>query len=236
MKYKRVLLKIGGETFGEKDGKGISLPSYLETAKIIAEIKKKSDIDLCLVLGGGNIFRGRQAGEENFDMAVAHQMGMVATVINGLALQEALEELGVPTRVMSAIKMEAVCEPFLRRKALHHLSKGRIVIFVGGTGNPFFTTDTAAALRACEVNCDLILKATNVDGVYDKDPNKNPDVKLYKNVSFSEAIEKGLSVMDATAFALCKENKKPIVVFNVKDLKDVSKILKGGEMGTLVSE
>lgn len=236
MKYKRVLLKIGGETFGENDGRGISLPSYLETAKIIAEIKKKNDIDLCLVLGSGNIWRGRHAGEENFDMAVAHQMGMVATVLNGLALQEALEELGVPARVMSAIKMEAVCEPFLRRKALHHLSKGRIVIFVGGTGNPFFTTDTAAALRACEVNCDLILKATNVDGVYDKDPNKNPDAKLYKNVSFSEAIEKGLSVMDATAFALCKENKKPIVVFNVKDLKDVSKVLKGGEMGTLVSE
>jgi uridylate kinase len=234
MKYKRVLLKIGGEIFG-KDGKGVSLSSYMEMARIIAEIKKKNDIDLCIVVGGGNIFRGRQAGEESFDMAVAHQMGMVATVINGLGLEESFEELGVPARMMTAVRMDSVAEPFFRRKALHHLEKGRIVIFAGGTGNPFFTTDTAAALRACETDCDLILKATNVDGVYDSDPKKNPDAKLYRNVSFKEAIEKNLKVMDSTAFAMCSENKKPIIVFNIKDLKDVSRIFKGGEMGTLVS-
>jgi len=234
MKYKRVLLKIGGEIFGE-DGKGVSLPSYMEMAKTIAEIKKKNDIELCIVVGGGNIFRGRQIGEESFDIAVAHQMGMVGTVINGLGLEESFEELGVPARMMTAVKMDTVAEPFFRRKALHHLEKGRIVIFAGGTGNPFFTTDTAAALRACEMNCDLILKATNVDGVYDSDPKSNPDAKLYKNVSFKEAIEKNLKVMDSTAFAMCLENKKPIVVFNIKDLKDISKVLKGGEMGTLVS-
>jgi len=234
MKYKRVLLKIGGEIFGE-DGKGVSLSSYMEMARTIVEIKKKNDIDLCIVVGGGNIFRGRQVGEESFDMAVAHQMGMVATVINGLGLEESFEELGVPARMMTAVKMDSVAEPFFRRKALHHLEKGRIVIFAGGTGNPFFTTDTAAALRACEMNCDLILKATNVDGVYDKDPEKSPDAKLYKNVSFREVIEKNLKVMDSTAFAMCSENKKPIIVFNIKDLKDISKILKGGEMGTLVS-
>jgi len=234
MKYKRVLLKIGGEIFGE-DGKGVSLSSYMEMARTIAEIKKKNDIDLCIVVGGGNIFRGRQVGEESFDMAVAHQMGMVGTVLNGLGLEESFEELGVPARMMTAVRMDSVAEPFFRRKALHHLEKGRIVIFAGGTGNPFFTTDTAAALRACETNCDLILKATDVDGVYDSDPKKNPDAKLYKNVSFREAIEKNLKVMDSTAFAMCSENTKPIIVFNIKDLKDISKILKGGEMGTLVS-
>ncbi|MFZ3054475.1 MAG: UMP kinase [Minisyncoccales bacterium] len=235
MKYKRVLLKISGEVFGNEEGKGVSLSSYMNMAKQIAEIKKKNDIDLCVVIGGGNIFRGRQAGEESFDMAVAHQMGMVSTVVNGLGLQESLEELGVSTRMMSAVRMDSVAEPFLRRKALHHLEKGRIVIFAGGTGNPFFTTDTAAALRACEVNCDLILKATNVDGVYDRDPRKNPDAKLYEKLSFQEALEKNLNVMDSTAFALCSDNRKPIIVFNIKDLKNVSKALKGEKFGTLVS-
>jgi len=234
MKYKRVLLKIGGEIFG-KDGKGVSLSSYSEMARIISDIKKKNNIDLCLVIGGGNIFRGREAGEESFSMAIAHQMGMVATVINGLGLQEAFEGLGVPARMMSAIRMDTVCEPFFRRKALHHLNKGRIVIFAGGTGNPFFTTDTAAALRACETDCDLILKATNVDGVYDKDPKKNPDAKLYEKLSFQEALEKNLNVMDSTAFALCSDNQKPIIVFNIKNLKDVSRALKGEKFGTLVS-
>ena len=231
-KYQRVLLKIGGEIF-EKDGKGISLPSYLEVAREIVEIKK-SGIDLCIVVGGGNIFRGREAGEEKFDRVTADYMGMLATDINGLGLQEALEELGVPARMMSGIKMDSVAEPFTKRKAIHHLSKGRVVIFAGGTGSPFFTTDTAAALRACETNCDLILKATNVDGVYDKDPRKNADAKLYENLSFDEAIEKNLSVMDSTAFALCRENKKPIIVFNISKIKDISKALKGESFGTLV--
>lgn len=234
MKYKRVLLKIGGEIFGKEEGKGISLVKYMEVAREIAKLKKDSDIDLAVVVGGGNIFRGREVREENFDRVTADYMGMLSTIINGLGLQESLEELGVPARMMSAIRMDAVADPFLKRKALHHLDKGCIVIFAGGTGNPFFTTDTAAALRACETSCDLILKATNVNGVYNKDPRKNPDAKLYKKISFQEALENNLNVMDSTAFALCSENKKPIIVFNVKDLKNVSKALKGGEFGTLV--
>lgn len=235
MKYKRVLLKLGGEIFGKEEGKGVSLIKYMEVAKEIAKIKKDNDIDLAVVVGGGNIFRGREIGEEKFDRVTADYMGMLGTVINGLGLQESLEELGVPARMMSAIRMDTVAEPFFKRKALYYLNKGRIVIFAGGTGNPFFTTDTASALRACEINCDLILKATNVDGVYDKDPRKNPNAKLYKNISYKEAIEKDLNIMDSTAFALCWENKKPIIVFNVKDLKNVSKALKGGDLGTLVS-
>jgi uridylate kinase len=233
-KYKRILLKIGGESFG-KDGRGVSLTSYLEMAKQIAEIKKKNDVGLCIVVGGGNIFRGREIGEEHFDRVTADYMGMLATIINGLGLEEAFETLGVPARLMSAIPMDKVCESYSKKKAIHHLDKGRIVIFVGGTGNPFFTTDTSAALRACEVNCDLILKATNVDGVYDKDPKKNPGAELYESLSFQEALEKNLNVMDLTAFALCSDNQMPIVVFNIKNFKDVSRALKGEKFGTLVN-
>lgn len=232
-KYKRILLKIGGESFG-KDGKGISLTSYIEMAKAIAEIKKKNDIDVCIVVGGGNIFRGREIGEEHFDRVAADYMGMMATIINGLGLEEAFETLGVSARLLSAVPMDKVCESYSKKEAIHHLNKGRIVIFAGGTGNPFFTTDTSAALRACEVDCDLILKATNVDGVYDKDPNKHSDAKLYEKIAFQEALEKNLHVMDLTAFALCSDNKKPIIVFNIKNLKDVSKALKGEKFGTLV--
>lgn len=233
-KYKRVILKISGEVFGE-NGKGISLPAYEKMAKQIVKIKKENKIDLGVVIGAGNIFRGRFAAADDFDMATAHQMGMVATIINGLALQQCLEKIGMETRMMTALKMDAVAEPYLRRKALHHFEKGRIVIFAGGTGNPFFTTDSAAALRACELNCDLILKATNVDGVYDKDPNKYDDAKLYKKISFREAIEKDLNVMDATAFALCADNQKPIIVFNLEKLSQISKALQGESFGTLVS-
>jgi uridylate kinase len=235
MKYKRVLLKLSGEMFGKEGEKGVSLIKYADVAKEIAKIKKDNDIDLAVVIGGGNIFRGREVGEENFDRVTADYMGMLGTVINSLGLQESLEVLDVPTRTMSAIRMDTVTEPFLKRKALHHLAKGRIVIFAGGTGNSFFTTDTTAALRACEVDCDLILKATNVDGVYSEDPKKNPDAKLYKKISYREAIEKNLNIMDSTAFTICQENKKPIIVFNINDLKNVSKALNGEEFGTLVS-
>ena len=235
MKYKRVLLKLSGEMFGKEREKGVSLIKYAEVAKEIAKIKKDNNIDLAVVIGGGNIFRGREVGEENFDRVTADYMGMLGTVINSLGLQESLEVLNVPTRTMSAIRMDTVTEPFLKRKALHHLAKGRIVIFAGGTGNSFFTTDTTAALRACEVDCDLILKATNVDGVYSEDPKKNPDAKLYKKISYREAIEKNLNIMDSTAFTICQENKKPIIVFNINDLKNVSKALNGEEFGTLVS-
>jgi len=235
MKYKRVLLKLSGEMFGKEGEKGVSLIKYADVAKEIAKIKKDNDIDLAVVIGGGNIFRGREVGEENFDRVTADYMGMLGTVINSLGLQESLEVLDVPTRTMSAIRMDTVTEPFLKRKALHHLAKGRIVIFAGGTGNSFFTTDTTAALRACEVDCDLILKATNVDGVYSEDPKKNPDARLYKKISYGEAIEKNLNIMDSTAFTICQENKKPIIVFNINDLKNVSKALNGEEFGTLVS-
>lgn len=226
-------MKIGGESFG-KDGKGVSLSSYLEMARQIADIKKKNKIDLCIVIGGGNIFRGREIGEEHFDRVTADYMGMLATIINGLGLEEALELSGVSARLMSAVPMDKICEPFTEKKAIHHLEKGRVVVFAGGTGNPFFTTDTSAALRAFEVDCDLILKATNVDGIYDKDPKKYPDAKLFERLSFQEALEKNLNVMDLTAFALCSDNKKPIIVFNIKNLKDVSKALKGEKFGTLV--
>ncbi|MFA5087162.1 MAG: UMP kinase [Candidatus Paceibacterota bacterium] len=233
LKYKRILLKISGEVFGE-NGKGISLASYEQMAKQIIKIKKENKIDLAIVIGAGNIFRGRFAKGANFDMAIAHQMGMVATIINGLALQQCLEKMGLETRMMTAMRIDAVAEPYLRRKALHHFEKGRIIIFAGGTGNPFFTTDSAAALRACELNCDLILKATNVDGVFDKDPNKYKDAKLYKKLKYKEAIEKDLNVMDGTAFALCADNQKPIIVFNLNKLDSITKALKGESFGTLV--
>lgn len=234
LKYKRVILKISGEVFGENN-KGVALLSYEKMAEQIAKIKKENKIDLGVVIGGGNIFRGRFAENDDFDMATAHQMGMLATIINGLALQQCLEKMGIETRMMTAIQMNAIAEPYLRRKALHHFDKDRIVIFAGGTGNPFFTTDSAAALRACELGCDLILKATNVDGVYDKNPKENTDAKLYEKISYQEALEKDLGVMDSTAFALCADNNKPIIVFNLEKLSQVSKALKGEPFGTLVS-
>ena len=231
MKKKRILLKLTGELFGNED-RAISLLKSKEIAKKIIKFKK-SGIDLAIVIGGGNIFRGREVGAEKFDRAVADNMGMLATIINGLSLQESLEGLGVETRMLTAIEMPKVAEPFYRRRALHHLEKNRIVIFSGGTGNPFFTTDTAAVLRACEINADYILKATDVDGVYDKDPDTNKDAKMYKTISFKEVIEKNLKVMDSTAFTLCRDNNIPLIVFNVKHLDKIEDILKN-KIGTLV--
>jgi len=234
LKYKRVVLKLTGETFGKENGKGVSITSYVNIAKKIAKIKKDSDIELAIVVGGGNIFRGRENGEENFSKAIADNMGMLGTIINGLGLQEALEDIGVPARTMTAIKMDAVAEQFILKRALRHFQKGRVLIFAGGTGNPFFTTDSAAALRACEINADLIVKATNVDGVYDKDPHTNKDAKLYKKISYKEALEKDLNIMDGTAFALCSDQHKPIIVFNIDKIGDISKAFKGEQFGTLV--
>ncbi|MDD4358431.1 MAG: UMP kinase [Candidatus Pacebacteria bacterium] len=231
MKKTRILLKLTGELFGNEN-RAISLLKSKEIAKKIIKIKK-TGIDLAIVIGGGNIFRGREVGAEKFDRAVADNMGMLATVINGLALQESLEGLGEETRMLTAIEMPKVAEPFYRRKALYHLKKNRIVIFSGGTGNPFFTTDTAAVLRACEINADYILKATDVDGIYDKDPDKNKDAKLYKTVAFNEVIEKNLKVMDSTAFTLCRDNNIPLIVFNVNHLDKIDDILKN-KVGTLV--
>jgi uridylate kinase len=235
LKYRRVILKLSGEIFGKESGKGVSITSYINIAKKIAKIKKENKIDLGIVVGGGNIFRGRENGEEKFSKAIADNMGMLGTVINGLGLQEALEDMGVPARTMTAIRMDTVTEPFILKRALRHFQKNRIIIFAGGTGNPFFTTDSAASLRACEVNADLILKATNVDGVYDKDPQKYKDAKMYKKIAYKEAIEKDLNIMDSTAFALCWDQAKPIIVFNIDKISDISKAFKGEQFGTLVS-
>lgn len=231
MKKKRILLKLTGELFGNND-RAISLLESKEIAKKIIKLKE-SGIDLAIVIGGGNIFRGREVGAEKFDRAVADNMGMLATIINGLSLQESLEGLGVETRMLTAIEMPKVAEPFYRRRALHHLEKNRIVIFSGGTGNPFFTTDTAAVLRACEINADYILKATDVDGIYDKDPSENKDAKMFKTISFKDIIQKNLKVMDSTAFTLCRDNNIPLIVFNVKYLDKIDDILKN-KIGTLV--
>ena len=234
LKYKRVLLKLSGELFGDKNGKGINFTSYERIAKELINAWKKTKIELAIVVGGGNIFRGRERNKE-VDEVAADYMGMLATIINGMALQEALERLGAPTRMMTAFEIKAVAEPYIRRRAQRHLGKGRIVIFTAGVGSPFFTTDSGAALRAIEIGCDVILKATDVNGVYSDNPNKNPKAKLYKQLTYQEAIEKNLEVMDATAFALCKKQKMPIIVFNIKKLGSIGKILKGESFGTLVS-
>ncbi|MDD3032561.1 MAG: UMP kinase [Candidatus Pacebacteria bacterium] len=231
MKKKKILLKLTGELFGKGD-KPISLLEAKKIAEKIIKLKKKG-IDLAIVIGGGNIFRGREVGAEKFDRAVADNMGMLATIINGLALQESLEGMGAETRMLTAIDMPRIAEPFYRRKALSHLKKDRIVIFSGGTGNPFFTTDTTAVLRACEINADYILKATDVDGIYDKDPEKHKDAKRFKTISFQEAIEKNLKVMDSTAFTLCRDNKIPLIVFNLKHLDKIDDVL-NNKIGTLV--
>jgi uridylate kinase len=234
LKYKRVLLKLTGELFGEKNKKGINFTSYETIARQISKIWKKTRVDLAIVVGGGNIFRGRERAT-HVDEATADYMGMLATVINGMALQEALERLGAPTRMMTAFEIKQVAEPYIRRRAIRHMEKGRIVIFTAGTGSPFFTTDSGAALRAVEMKCDVILKASGVDGVYTENPSKNPKAKLYKNLGYQEALEKHLEVMDATAFAICQKHKMPIVVFNIKQLPHLDQILKGKKIGTEVS-
>lgn len=233
-KYKRVLLKLTGELFSEKNDKGINFAAYEDIATQIIKIWKKTGIDLSIVVGGGNIFRGRERAT-NVDEATADYMGMLATVMNGIALQEAFERLGAPTRMMTAFEIRSVAEPYIRRRAIRHLEKGRIVILTAGTGHPFFTTDSGAALRAIELCCDVILKVSPVDGIYSKDPAENKKAILYKNLCYQEALEKRLGVMDATAFALCQKHKMPIIVFNIKKLGELEKILKGERIGTLVS-
>jgi len=236
-KYKRILLKISGEVFAgeeDKEKKGISFLAVEKIARILIKIKQKHKGDLVIVIGGGNIFRGRDAIK--FDRVAADNIGMLATVINGLALQETLRSMDVSSKVLTPISLGLGGEAFSKKAALIYLKKGEILIFVGGTGNPFFSTDSAAALRACELECDLILKATNVDGVYDKNPNKYNDAKLYEKISHDEVLIKNLEVMDSTAFALCRDNKKPIVVFNIKKIDQVVDFLNGKiELGTLVS-
>jgi uridylate kinase len=233
MKYKRVLLKLSGEALMGKKGFGIDQDRLMEYAKDIKDAHN-AGCQVAVVIGGGNIFRGIQAEKGGMDRVHGDYMGMLATVINSMAIQSALEGLGVQTRLQSAIKMEQICEPFIRRKAVRHLEKGRVVIFGAGTGNPYFTTDTAAALRAIEIEANVILKGTRVDGIYTADPEKDATAKKYDSVRFDEVYEKGLEVMDMTAFTLCKENNLPIIVFDMNKKGNLNKLLMGDKVGTLV--
>ncbi|MGD9641211.1 MAG: UMP kinase [Elusimicrobiales bacterium] len=233
--YKRVLLKLSGEALGTPgDCRSISSPSLTYIAKEIASGLKKG-IHLSIVIGGGNIWRGARDGRM-IDRVTSDNMGMLATIINAMALQSALEHEGVSTRVQTSIEISRLAEPFIRRRALRHLEKGRVVIFAGGTGNPYFTTDTAAALRAAEINADVIFKATQVDGVYTGDPKKDPKAKLIKDITYMEAISKGLKFMDASALTLCMENNIPILVFNLHTPGNIRKALSGQKTGTLIKQ
>lgn len=234
MKYKRVLLKLSGEALMGSKNFGIDESKLLEYAN---EIKSIHDIgcQVAIVIGGGNIFRGVQTQKNHIiDRVQGDYMGMLATVINAMAIQSTLESIGVPTRLQSAIKMEQICEPFIRRRAVRHLEKGRVVIFGAGTGNPYFTTDTAATLRAIEIEADVIIKGTRVDGIYSADPEKHQDAVKYDLITFDEVYEKQLQVMDLTAFTLCKENKLPIIVFDINKKGNLLKIINGESVGTLV--
>jgi uridylate kinase len=235
MKYKRILLKLSGEALqGSSKSTNID-PAMLE--QYCGEIKtlKEEGIEIAIVIGGGNIFRGGMADSLGIDRVQGDYMGMLATVINAMALQSSLERHGMYTRLMAGIKMEQVCEPFIRRRAIRHLEKGRIVIFGAGIGNPYFTTDSTASLRAIEVQADVVLKGTRVDGVYTKDPEKFPDAVRYTALSFQEAYEKNLNIMDMTAFTLCMENNLPIIVFDMNKKGNLLKVVKGEEAGTLIS-
>ena len=234
MLYKRILLKLSGEALlGERqygiDPKRIS--QYAKDIKSVTEI----GVQVAIVIGGGNIFRGVSAASNGMDRVQADYMGMLATVINGLALQSALEEISIPTRLQTAIKIEAVAEAYIKRKAVRHLDKSRVVIFGGGTGNPFFTTDSAAVLRAIEINADVILKGTRVDGIYDSDPELNSNATMFHDISFDKVLDKNLQIMDSTAFTLSKENKLPIVVFNMNKKGNLKNILEGKKIGTTVN-
>ena len=234
MKYHRILLKLSGEALMGYQSHGID-PKRID--KYAKEIKKVFDkgTEIAIVIGGGNIFRGVSGSSKGMDRVQADYMGMLATVINGLALQGALENNNVPTRLQTAIKIEAIAEPFIKRKATRHLEKGRVVIFGSGTGNPFFTTDSAAVLRAIEINADVILKGTRVDGIYNDDPEKNIEATKFENLSFDEVLKKGIKVMDTTAFTLSQENKLPIIVFDINTPDNLYKVAKGENIGTRVN-
>lgn len=233
-KYKRVLLKLSGEALQGEQGYGIDPKVITEIAGQIKEIVD-GGIELAITVGGGNIFRGLAGAAEGMDRAQADYIGMLATVMNALALQEGLERTGVDTRVQSAINMQEVAEPYIRRRAERHLEKGRVVIFAGGTGNPYFTTDTTAALRACEIGAETILKATQVDGIYDSDPRTNPDAQKFDEISYLDVLAKELNVMDSTATSLCKDNNIPIIVFNLHKQGNIDRVLRGEHVGTIVS-
>ncbi|TCD47577.1 UMP kinase [Chlorobium sp. N1] len=233
MQYRRVLLKLSGEALAGEDGYGINAEMLERYAE---EVKEARDMgaEVALVIGGGNIFRGVSDAAKNMDRVQADYMGMLATVINSIAFQDALERAGVYTRLQTAIKMEQMAEPFIRRRAIRHLEKGRVVIFGAGTGNPYFTTDTAASLRAIEIEADVIVKGTRVDGIYDSDPEKNPAAEFFPKISYLDVIRKNLRVMDMTAITLCRENTLPIVVMNMNEKGNLTRLIKGEEVGSLV--
>mgnify|MGYP001468251744 FL=1 len=234
MKYKRILLKLSGEALMGNKQFGIDNNRLMQYANDIKEISDLN-VEIGIVIGGGNIFRGVQAEKGGMDRTQGDYMGMLATMINSMALQSALESIGLYTRLQSAIEMKQIAEPYIKRKAVRHLEKGRIVIFGAGTGNPFFTTDSAASLRAVEIDCDVILKGTRVDGVYDADPEKYPNANKYDTLTFDEAYEKKLKIMDMTAFTLCKENQIPVVVFDMNNSGNLKKVILGENVGTLVT-
>ncbi len=233
--YKRILLKLSGEVLMGQQQFGID-PEFV--AELAAEVKaaKESGLEICLVIGGGNIFRGMAGAAKGMDRAQADYMGMLATVMNALAMQNALEQLGVPTRVQSAIEMDKVCEPVIRRRAERHLEKGRVVIFAAGVGAPYFTTDSGAALRAAEMKCDALFKGTSVDGVYDSDPKSNPQAKRYDSVDYDTVLADNLKVMDASAVALCRDNNIPIVVFSIREKGNLAKVLAGQGTQTILKK
>ena len=233
MKYKRILLKLSGEALLGKNTYGIDNERLLDYAKEIKELHSIG-VEIAIVIGGGNIYRGLSGAQNGIDRVQADYMGMLATVINGLALQNALESIDIPTRLQTAIKMESIAEPFIKRKATRHLEKGRVVIFGSGTGNPYFTTDSAAVLRAIEINADVILKGTRVDGIYNEDPEKNKEAVKFDDISFEETIKKGLKIMDTTAFTLSKENKLPIIVFDINIKGNLTNVVSGKKIGTRV--
>ena len=233
-KYGRILLKLSGEALGGESGVGISPEAVQDMARQIAEVRELG-VQVVVVVGGGNIFRGLKGSERGVERATGDYMGMLATVINALALQDSLEKIGVATRVQSAITMAQVAEPFIRRRAVRHLEKGRVVIFGGGTGNPYFSTDTAAALRANEIGAEVILKATKVDGIYDSDPKTTANAKRYSEIKYLDALQKQLKVMDSTAFSLCMDNKMPIIVFDLFREHNLKRVVMGEKVGTLVT-
>ena len=234
MSYKRIMLKLSGEALSKEGEFGIHHDTMVEVAKEIQSVTKK-DVQTVVVVGGGNIWRWRDTKESGIERTASDAIGMLATIMNSVGLQSALDSLGVDTRVCSAIDVPQLAEPYIRRRAMRHLEKGRVVICAGGTGNPFFTTDSAAALRASELQCDALLKATNVDGVYDKDPDGNPDAKLYDSLTYEEAIAKNLRVMDQAAFSLCMDQKLPIRVFNFGKSGNLLQAATGKDIGTLVT-
>ena len=234
VKYRRILLKLSGEALMGQQGYGVEAATLSQIADEIIDVHSLG-VDIGIVIGGGNIFRGLAASSRGMDRASADYMGMLATVINSLALQDALESRGSKTRVLSALEMERLAEPYIRRRAIRHLEKGRLVIFAAGTGNPFFTTDTAASLRAMEIGADIVMKATKVDGVYDKDPHKHKDARMFRRLSYLDVLNRNLAVMDSTAISLCRDNSLPILVFNMTKPGNIRRVVMGEPIGTLVT-